>query len=175
MYMINNDVFIAFSSKKTALSVARIAVSAGFNAAAAVLTAGALKQKLSYYEGGLVICGCEFSDENINELVQEIPEGFNIIVIGTPDKLAYCDSSRVTKLAVPINSGELICYMDMLRPEPQSAHSRRSAQDRAIIDKAKTLLIRHYNMTEPQAHRFIEKKSMETGKTMAEIARKILN
>ena len=81
----------------------------------------------------------------------------------------------MTRLAVPINSGELICYMDMLRPAPVPARTTRSAEDTALINKAKRLLINHYNMTEPQAHRFIEKKSMDTGKSMADIARKLLN
>ncbi len=173
--MLGNDVFIAFSNKKTSLSIAKTAISSGFNAVCAVLTAGGLKQHLGFYGSGIVICGCQFSDENINELLDEIPEGFNIILIGTPAQLAYCDSERAVKLAVPINTGELICYMDMLRSELPESSRKRSDGDRMLIDKAKKFLIMHYNMTEPQAHRFLEKKSMETGRTMAETAKKILN
>ncbi len=173
--MLGNDVFIAFSNKNTALSIAKIVILAGFNAACAVLTAGGLKQKLSYYECGIIICGCQFGDENINELLTDIPEGFNVILIGTPAQLAYCEDERAVRLAVPINANELICYMDMLRPELPEGSKKRSTQDRALIDKAKHYLIFHYNMTEPQAHRFIEKKSMETGRSMVDIAKKILN
>ncbi len=173
--MLGNDVFIAFSNKNTALSIAKTVMAAGFNAACAVLTAGALKQKLTYYDCGIVICGCRFGDENINALLPEIPETFNIILIGTPDQLAYCDDERAVKLAVPINANELICYMDMLRPELPDGHKKRSAEDRQLIERAKKFLITHYNMTEAQAHRFLEKKSMETGRTMAETAKKILN
>ncbi|MBQ9604154.1 MAG: ANTAR domain-containing protein [Firmicutes bacterium] len=173
--MLGNDVFVAFSNKKTALSVAKIVISAGFNAVCAVLTAGGLKQKISYYECGIVICGCQFGDENINELLEDIPDGFNIILIGTPAQLEYCENERIVKLAVPINANDLLCYMDMLRPELPGRRSGRSPEDRMLIDKAKKYLIMHYNMTEPQAHRFLEKKSMDTGCTMAETARKILN
>lgn len=173
--MLGNDVFIAFSNKKTALAVAKTVIAAGFNAACAVLTAGGLKQKLSFYDCGIVICGCQFGDENINELLPEIPDTFNIIVIGTPDKLAYCDGDRAVKLAVPINASELICYMDMLRPELPAGGKNRSAEDKAVIDRAKRYLIKHYNMTEPQAHRFLEKKSMDSGAAMTETAKKVLN
>lgn len=175
LVMIGNDVFVAFPNKNTALAVAKTAMSAGFNVACAVLSANALRQKLGYYDGGIVICGCRFSDANINELLQDIPETFGIILIGTPDMLNNCDCERAVKLAVPINTAQLVCYMDMLRPEPSNAHRSRSPEDRAIIDKAKRFLINHYNMTEPQAHKYLEKKSMETGRTLAETAKRILN
>ena len=54
--MIGNDVFVAFPNKNTALAVAKTAMSAGFNVACAVLSANALRQKMGYYDGGIVIC-----------------------------------------------------------------------------------------------------------------------
>ena len=48
-------------------------------------------------------------------------------------------------------------------------------EEQHIIEEAKNLLVERNNFTEPQAHRFIQKKSMDTGKKMIEIALIILN
>ncbi|MCI1955885.1 MAG: ANTAR domain-containing protein, partial [Oscillospiraceae bacterium] len=48
-------------------------------------------------------------------------------------------------------------------------------EEKQVILKAKNLLISRNNLTEPQAHRFIQKKSMDTGKKMVETAMIILN
>ena len=172
--MLGNDVFIAFSSKKTVEMLVKIVHSGGFNIAGATLSAAELKQKISYYGSGIIICGCRFGDEDINSLLEDIPESFNIMLIGKAEQLAYCYSKNAVKLAVPINSGDLLTYLDMLRPEIPARRSKRSPAEQTIIDKAKRRLIEHYNMTEPQAHRYIEKAAMDTGKSIVEIAKKII-
>ena len=43
------------------------------------------------------------------------------------------------------------------------------------VKLAKELLINRHNMTEEQAHRYIQKKSMDTGKRNVEVAKIILN
>ena len=172
--MLGNDVFIAFSNKKTVETLIKIVHSGGFNIAAAALSAAELKEKISYYESGIIICGCRFNDEDINSLLEDIPESFGIMLIGKAQQLAYCESDRVTKLAVPLNSGDLLLYLDMLRPEVPVSRKKRPPKEQAIIDKAKRLLIERFGMTEPQAHRYIEKAAMDSGKSIAETAKKII-
>jgi len=47
-------------------------------------------------------------------------------------------------------------------------------EDIRIIDRAKCILISHLTMTEPEAHRYIEKQAMDMRVTRREIAEKIL-
>ena len=172
--MLGNDVFIAFSSKKTIAALIKVARSGGFNIAGAALNAAELKQKISYYESGIIICGCRFSDEDVNNLIEDIPESFGIMVIGKAEQLSYCYAKNAVKLAVPINSSDILAYLEMLRPEIPARRSARTPQEQAIIDKAKRRLIELFKMTEPQAHRYIEKTAMNTGKTIVETAIKII-
>ena len=44
-----------------------------------------------------------------------------------------------------------------------------------LVNRAKCTLIERLSMTEPQAHRFVEKQAMDMRTTRAEIARGILN
>ncbi len=169
--MLGNDVFIAFSNKKTALSIAKTVLGGGYNVAAAVLNASDLIHKINFYESGIIICGCRFGDGNINTLSASIPDSFRIISIGTHEQLQYCDESRMLTLSVPLNSAALLAYIDMLRVETRS---RRSPDEEALINRAKRYLIAYKGMTEPQAHKFLEKKSMDSGRTITEIAKAVL-
>ena len=51
---------------------------------------------------------------------------------------------------------------------------QRSEEDRAIIWHAKELLMYRYAMTEPQAHRRLQRMSMDTTIPMVDIARQII-
>ena len=49
--------------------------------------------------------------------------------------------------------------------------SSRSSRD---IQSAKKVLIAQRNMTEPEAHRYLQKMSMDAGRSLAETARMVL-
>jgi len=51
----------------------------------------------------------------------------------------------------------------------------RQVDDIKKIDRAKCLLIQHNNMTEEQAHKYLEKKAMDSRLTRREVADKIIN
>jgi len=51
---------------------------------------------------------------------------------------------------------------------------QKKIEDIRLIDRAKCVLIQYLNMTEPQAHRYIEKQAMDMRITRAEVAQGIL-
>jgi len=51
---------------------------------------------------------------------------------------------------------------------------RRKLESRRLIDRAKALLIERLKLTEPEAHRRIQKAAMDSRRTMADIAQSVL-
>jgi response regulator NasT len=51
---------------------------------------------------------------------------------------------------------------------------KRKLESRRLIDRAKALLIERLNLTEPEAHRRIQKAAMDSRRTMADIAQSVL-
>jgi len=47
-------------------------------------------------------------------------------------------------------------------------------EDIRIVDRAKCVLISKFSLTEPEAHRYIEKKAMDTRRTRRKVAEEIL-
>ena len=176
--MRNNNVFIAFPSKSTAVSVAKMVAGDGMNVACITTTGGELKKYIGYYGGGIVVCGYKFSDMHIPDLLDDIPPEFTIILIGSPEQLSHCNSDRLFKLSVPLQRTELLCSINMLvnmDTQFKTNINERDVNADKIINRAKRTLIEQYDMTEDQAHRYMQKKSMDTGKKMVDIARIIIS
>ena len=51
----------------------------------------------------------------------------------------------------------------------------RSMEDRVIIEKAKEILMERNDMTEMEAHHYIQKCSMDSGTNMVETAQMVLS
>ena len=62
--------------------------------------------------------------------------------------------------------------LEAVRRENESL--RRKLESRRLIDRAKALLIERLNLTEPEAHRRIQKAAMDTRRTMAHVAQSVL-
>ncbi len=175
--MKNSNVFVAFSNKKVAVSVAKIAVANGMNVVCATTSLAELKKKVYAYGSGIIVCGYRFNDDYIVDFVEDIPEGINIILIGNRVQLAQCDNDRVFKLAVPLQRLDLVCSLNMLASMDDCARigTSRDPEEEKIISHAKRTLIERYSMTEEQAHRYMQKKSMDTGRKFVDIAKIILS
>lgn len=103
-----------------------------------------------------------------NEMVDEISakvENFGVFVMGRPIgrqffyqalKLMAASHKRITGL------------------KNENIKLQKKIEDIRLIDRAKCVLIQYLNMTEPQAHRYIEKQAMDMRITRAEVAQGIL-
>ena len=58
--------------------------------------------------------------------------------------------------------------------EAERALSRRDGAERALIERAKALLMTRNAMTEEEAHHFLQKKSMDQGAKLVQVARQVL-
>ena len=56
-------------------------------------------------------------------------------------------------------------------PEPK----QRSSEEKGLIDQAKRLLMERNGMTEEEAHRYIQKCSMDSGTNLIETAQMVIS
>ena len=127
-------------------------------------------------ELSLVICGPRFSDMGYEELVCSLPRRIPVLLL-TKDAALIPFSDAVTKLLLPLRVGDLFDTLEKLVPVSQKkvkAKPTRSAAEKKKIDEAKQLLMDRNSMTEPEAFRYLQKNSMDTGRTMVETAEMIL-
>jgi response regulator NasT len=82
---------------------------------------------------------------------------------------------------MPIHAGELVSTIDMMleaqiqrRRKKRANPRQRNAEEKKTIDEAKYVLMERNNMSEPEAFRYIQKCSMDSGNTMVESALMVL-
>ena len=126
---------------------------------------------------------CGFSDES--SFVYAAPDGPSLtceleyaLSLGAPASLVKPEG-----LPLPVRAYDLVETVGMLlesqerlrrkRKKPGVAKGRDSAQKKEI-DRAKAVLMERNHMSEGEAHRYLQKTSMESGTNMAETAQMIL-
>lgn len=129
---------------------------------------------------GVVICTKRLRDMGYAELTEYIPNYFGMIVL-TSDASLETVSEKMVKLMMPFKRRELISTVEMMtndfyyeiKKKKRSA-VKRSSQEQKIIDEAKAMLMERNGMSEPEAFRYIQKNSMDNGRSMLESAQMIL-
>lgn len=129
--------------------------------------------------GGIVICSSRLTDMTADELAETIGSDGLFLVLAKTHDLDYLNNENMFRVPLPVKSGELVgCLRILLQLDEHAALAkipRRTDEDKELINQAKLTLISKNDMTEDQAYRFIQKRSMETSTPMAEVAKMILS
>lgn len=175
------NIIVAFPKLEDAKSVKNILVKNGFSVNA-VCTAGA--QALSYadeFHDGIVICSYRLADMICVELNSNLPKGYEMIVMASQRVLAEITGEGIMGLVMPLKVHELVNTVNMtsqtlvrrkrkLKEKPRV----RNEEEEAIIIKSKELLMKRNNMTEDEAHRYLQKHSMDNSTNLVETAQMVL-
>ena len=95
------------------------------------------------------------------------------------DRLDLIQNDEIFRLPTPASKHDLIVTVQMLlrmghRLE-RFVTPARSPQEQQIVDQAKRLLMDRHGMTEEQAHRLLQKKSMDSGAKLIQTAQLVLD
>ncbi|QHQ61272.1 ANTAR domain-containing protein [Anaerocolumna sedimenticola] len=176
------DIIIAFPKIEDAMSIKNALVRNGFEVNATCTTGAQVVGIANELDDGIVICGYRFSDMHYSELNNYLPKGFEMLLIASAAKLEECTDNNIVCLSMPIKMQDLLNTVQMMsynyskkKKKLKDKPKPRSEEDKAIITKAKLVLMERNNMTEEEAHRYIQKNSMDTGTNMVEMAEMILS
>ena len=129
--------------------------------------------------GGVVICPFKLRDMTVLDLAERLEGLAYFLVLGKGSTLSLCDREDLFTMTVPIRASELAGAVAMLLQldsrRAASTIPRRSDDAQALIDEAKALLMARKGLTEPQAHRYLQQRSMRAGARMEETARAVLD
>lgn len=175
------NIIVAFPKMENGKSIKNILVKHGFHVGA-VCTAGA--QVLYHADllgDGIVVCAGRLPDMMSSQLRADLSEQFEMLVMAVPGFLEE-DMEHVVYLSMPLKVHELISTMEMMadsmerkKKRRKSKPQRRSEEEGRTIQKAKEVLMARNHMTEEEAHRYIQRTSMDSGTGLTETAQMILS
>jgi response regulator NasT len=173
-----DQVIVAFESAKNCERVREIIEGSGVASCIVCHSAAEVKRVVSKQRLTTVICGFKLPDETAENLFGDLPPSCSMLMLAVQDLLELCPNDEIFKLSSPVSRSDLTASVRMLL---QMSHRlekyirpQRSEQETTVINEAKAVLMDRYGMTEAQAHRFLQKKSMDSGAKMVQTARLVL-
>lgn len=176
------NIIVALPKLEDAKGIKNILVRNGFRVTG-VCTAGA--QVISQADGlndGIVICSYKLADMVYSEVRECLPPGFEMILMASDHLLSRCRGEGIVQLSMPLKVNDLVSTVGMMTEDLERRRRRarlkpksRSAEEEAAIKEAKEVLMVRNHLTEEEAHRYLQKCSMDSGTNMAETAFMVLS
>lgn len=167
-------VIVAFEKEKNALYIRDMIEGVGL-ADVQLCRSGMEVRRLAGRESvQAVICGYKLPDGSAEALFEDLPTGLAMLMIASRPQLELCVQEGIFTLAAPIRREELL---DCLRTVLQLSHSTQSQRlttQEGLIQRAKALLMTRRGIGEEEAHRLLQKRSMDRGCKLEEMAALIL-
>lgn len=174
------NVIVAFSKAEDAKNMKNILMKHGF-AVAAVCTSGAQALNSADRLGeGIMVCGCRFRDMVYKDLYDCLPRGVQMLLVASPSHWSGRAPEEVVCLGLPLKVNDLVNTLEMMmetrsRSGRKKKREKRSEKEEEMVIQAKVLLMDRNHMTESEAHRYIQKCSMDSGNNMVETAQMIMS
>ncbi len=177
------NIIVAFAKSEDAQHLKSILSRGGYDGAV-ICTSGV--QALSAMDdlgSGVIICGYRLSDMLYSELLEDLPAYFKMIMIASTSKAPMeSESDNFVYLPTPLQRADLFSTLNLMiegvrraKKKAKERRMQRSEADKKIIEQAKALLMDRHHMTEPEAHKYLQKCAMDSGTDMLETAEMIIS
>ena len=166
-------VIVAFPKAEDAKNIRNVLNRNGFNVILACTTGAQALQQMDNLEEGIIVCGYKMTDMIYSQLRDYMPKGFEMLLVASQNLWSECSDSNLVCLSMPIKVHELVNTLQMMvqtqerRKKKAKQKGRvRTSEEQALITDAKHLLMERNNMSEEDAHHYIQKCSMDSGTNM---------
>lgn len=176
------NIIVVLPKLEDAKGIKNILVRSGFRVTGVCTTGAQAISQADELNDGIVICSYKLMDMVYSELHELLPSGFEMLLMASNHLLSECKGSGIVCLSMPLKVNDLVSTVGMLaeglerrRRKARLKPRTRSAEEEAAIREAKELLMGRNHLTEEEAHRYLQKCSMDSGTNMVETALMVLS
>ncbi len=174
------NVVVVFPRIEDAKSIRNLLVRSGYKVSA-VCTSGAQALAAADRLGsGVIVGGYRYPDMIYEELYNNVAPSFEMVLLASARALSEGVAEGVVSIEMPLKAYDLLSSLDMVvenlerrKRRKRTQPPQRSEEDRKLIEEAKALLMERNHMSEEEAHRYLQKASMDSGTNMVETAEMI--
>jgi len=171
-------IIVAFANPEAQRRIVRILEQDGCVPAGVFYSGADVIRAVRKLGSAIVICGFKLRDMTATELALSLKSSAVFLAVTSPVNLDFCEGENLFKLSTPVSRADFFSTLQVLRQmEERTLHppvTRRREDEQKLVLHAKQLLMDVNRMTEDEAHRFLQKRSMDTGLRMVETARLIV-
>lgn len=169
---------VAFANEEAQKRILRLLSSDRWGCAACCTSGAEVIRTAHKLGSAIVVCGFKLRDMTAGDLAADLRGCAVLLVVSSAVNLDLCEGENLYKLPTPAARSDFFATLDMLRrfEEKNLRHPppKRREEEQKLIRDAKELLMDVNRMTEAEAHRFLQKRSMDNGMKLYETAQYIL-
>ena len=176
------SIIVVLPKLEDAKGIKNVLVRSGFQVTAVCTTGAQAISQTDELNDGIVICSYKLMDMVYSELRECLPDGFEMLLMASQNLIQDCYGNDIVCLSMPLKVHDLIDTVSMMvegierrRRKARLKPKVRSAEEEAAIKEAKELLMVRNHMTEEEAHRYLQKTSMDSGTNIVETALMVLS
>lgn len=175
------NIIVALPRLEDAKNIKNVLVRNGFHVVGVCITGAQALQLADGLNDGIVVSSYKLKDMIYAQLQGLLPPDFELLLLASEHLLAECRGSGTMCLPMPLKVQDLVGTLDMMARNVEQRRRRRREkpkarrpEEEALIKEAKKLLMERNHMTEEEAHRYLQKCSMDSGTNMVETAQMVL-
>ncbi len=175
------SIIIVFPKMEDGKSIRNLLVRHGYEVAAVCTLGSQVLNNIDVMNGGIIISGYKFSDMYYFDLKNSLPQGFDMLLLASGRVCSECQSEEIICITMPLKVQDLLSTLEMMcmgqakrRRKQRSKLRQRSEEEQRILCEAKAVLMERNHMSEEDAHRYLQKCSMDSGTSLIETAQMVL-
>lgn len=176
------NIIVLFPKMEDAGNVRSLLVRHGFQVAAVCTTGAQALAQANILGDGILVCGYKYPDMIYAELKDALPIHFEMLLVATQRVLSECGDPDLMCVAMPIKGRDLLNTLALMAEQIARRRKRqrkkpgvRTEEEKKVLWEAKRLLMERNHMSEEEAHRYIQKCSMDSGTNLIETAQMVLS
>ena len=181
------NVIIAFSNPLFANWATTILQRGGYTVEYSCKTGGEVARVVDFCNSMVVVGGFQFTDMTAEGLMAILDGRLAMVTILLPHQRDLVERADMLTIPYPVCAADFLqavqlaeksaaryALMDGAEGGLLARPPERPAEEKLLIVKAKNVLMEKYRMTESQAHRFLQKSSMDRGLKLVDAAQMVI-
>ena len=171
-----SSIIIVFPKQEHGKRMKDILLQNGFDVEAVCLTGASVLEKVQHLDSGIIVGSYRYTDMFYTEMLEYLPKNFEMLLLASEQVLDQYGCENVMSIRQPLKVGELVDTLHMMEAVQQRKIKKRerSEKDKKLIEQAKQVLMERNHLSEEEAHRYLQKTSMDSGTNLRETAQMIL-
>lgn len=173
-------IIIVFPKPEDGTSIKSLLIRSGYDNVFSCTTGSKAIQLADTLGEGIIISGYRLPDMLYSNILENVEGRFEMLLVASRQRILE-DETGIAMLEMPLKVRDLLNSVEMMENnlyerthKKKRKPGQRTEEEQTVINQAKEVLMEKNNMSENEAHRYVQKSAMDSGRTMVETAASIL-
>ena len=170
-----NSIIVVLPKPEDGKSIRNLLSRHGYDVTAVCTQGSQVLNYIDMMNDGIIISGYKFSDMYYFDLKNSLPEGFDMLLLASQRVCSECGDRDIVCVSMPLKVHDLMNTLEMMCMNQTRRRKKLRAKPKQRSEAEKTILMERNHMTEEEAHRYIQKCSMDSGTSLTETAEMVIS